>query len=99
MLVERRGGGALGRVGVRRELDRVAGHFGVAGAPPSEPPFDLDAELRPALARVSERLIDRWLELPPHPDAAEVRRETSETLAPAGLPPEIVDAIAAAIAE
>ena len=71
----------------------------LAGAPSSEPPFDLDTELRPALARVSERLIDRWLELPPHPDAAEVRRETSETLAPAGLPPAIVDAIAAAIAD
>lgn len=71
----------------------------LAGPPSSEPPFDLDTELRPALARVSERLIDRWLELPPHPDAAEVRREAAETLAPAGLSSVSIDAIAAAIAE
>jgi cyclohexadienyl dehydratase len=68
-------------------------------SPSSEPPFDLDAELRPALARVSERLIDRWLELPPHPDAAEVRRKAAETLGFANLPPAIVDSIASAIAE
>jgi cyclohexadienyl dehydratase len=81
------------------EAGKVLQQQALAGAPTSEPPFDLDTELRPALARVSERLVDRWLELPPNPDAAEVRRVTAETLASAELPPAIVDAIAAAIAE
>jgi cyclohexadienyl dehydratase len=69
----------------------------LAGPPPSEPPFDLDTELRPALARISERLLDRWLELPSHlaPDA--IRRETAETLFGMDLAPAEIDAIAAAI--
>jgi cyclohexadienyl dehydratase len=69
----------------------------LAGPAPTDPPFDLDAELRPALARISERLLDRWLELPPTLPAAEIRRSASEALAPAGLAPASIDAISAAL--
>ena len=81
------------------EAGKVLQQRALARAPSSEPPFDLDVDLRPALARVSERLVDRWLELPPRPDGAEVRRETAEALDFADLPPAMVDAIAAAIDE
>jgi cyclohexadienyl dehydratase len=80
------------------EAGKVVQRRTLAGPPPGEPPYDLDGELRPALARVGERILDRWLDLPPHLALGELRRAAADALEPAGAPPETIEATAAALA-
>jgi cyclohexadienyl dehydratase len=58
------------------------------------PAFDLERELRPALARVSERIAALLVELPAGTPRAEIERRTRETLTSPGVPPEALRAIA-----
>jgi cyclohexadienyl dehydratase len=58
----------------------------LAGPASSAPPFDLDAELRPALARVGARIAALVVELPPGTLPEEIQRAASESLALPGLP-------------
>jgi len=71
----------------------------LAGAPAPGPPFDLDGELRPALARVGARIAELLVELPPGTPPEELRRAALESLALPGLPEEdarrLADSLAA----
>jgi cyclohexadienyl dehydratase len=58
----------------------------LAGPAAPGPPFDLDAELRPALARVGERIAALVIELPPAATPDEARRAALESVALPGLP-------------
>jgi cyclohexadienyl dehydratase len=70
----------------------------LAGPPASGPAFDLDAELRPALARVGARIAALLVELPPETPPDEVRRAASESLALLGLPDAERDRLADSLA-
>jgi len=56
------------------------------GPPSGGPPFELDAELRPALARVGARIAGLVVELPPGTSPEALRRAGDESLALPGLP-------------
>jgi cyclohexadienyl dehydratase len=58
----------------------------LAGPPASGPAFDLDAELRPALARAGARIAALLVELPSDTPPEEIRRAASDSLALPGLP-------------
>ncbi len=62
----------------RRRLQLAAGRD--PSYQPEEPVPDLQAELRPALLRIGERIAALLLALPEGLDAAEVRRATREGL-------------------
>ena len=70
----------------------------LAGPPAPGPPFDLDGELRPALARVGARIAGLVVELPPGTPAEEIRRAASESLALPGLPEGAVHRLADSLA-
>jgi cyclohexadienyl dehydratase len=57
----------------------------LAGPPAAGPTFDLDAELRPALARVGARIAALAVELPPGTAPEEIRSAAAESLALPGL--------------
>jgi cyclohexadienyl dehydratase len=71
----------------------------LAGPPATGARFDLDRELRPALARVGERVAALLVELPPGASRAELRARATEALAVPGLPPGALAALAGACAE
>ena len=64
------------------------------GPPAPGPPFDLEAELRPALARVGARIAELLVELPPGTPPEEIRRAAAESLALPGLPEDAVRRLA-----
>jgi len=57
----------------------------LAGPPAPGPPFDLDRELRPALARTSEKIAALVSELPPGLPRSELEAEVREALGSLGL--------------
>jgi cyclohexadienyl dehydratase len=57
----------------------------LAGPPAPGPPFDLDKELRPALARSSEKIAALVSELPPGLPPSELAARLREALAPLAL--------------
>jgi hypothetical protein len=71
----------------------------LAGPPAEGRGFDLDRELRPALARLGERIAGLVVELPPGTPRDELRRRAAEELAMPGIPDESLRAIADALAE
>jgi cyclohexadienyl dehydratase len=77
-----------------RELQSAA----LAGPPAPGPRFDLDAQLRPALARLAERIARLAVRLPPAPHPEAVRDQVRAALARPGLPDEALRALADAIA-
>ena len=68
------------------------------GPPAASPAFDLDAELRPALARVGGRIAALLVELPPGTPREEIRRAASESLALPNLPEDAVRRLADSLA-
>jgi cyclohexadienyl dehydratase len=71
----------------------------LAGPPAGGPAFDLERELRPALARVSERIAALLVELPSGTPRAEIERRAREALSLPGMPPDGLRAIAEALGD
>ncbi len=92
---------ALVRAVFRAQIDagRALQVQALAGPPAGGRAFDLEGELRPALARVSERIAALLVELPPGTPREDLERRTEEALAAPGLPPEAVRAIAESLGD
>jgi cyclohexadienyl dehydratase len=68
----------------------------LAGPPSSDPPADVDRSLRPALARISERIAWLLVQLPPRLDEPAVKHAL-EPLEESGVAPATRDRIARAL--
>ena len=70
----------------------------LAGPAAPGPPFDLDTELRPALARIGDKIARLAVELPAPLERDELERRARESLAPLALPDDALLALISTIA-